>query len=78
MGKFVSVVKHVGVREFIVRTLCVMCVSVEDVKKNVVPSKFSIGKLVSVVKLVDVRGNMICALYVMHVGVSNLQESVVL
>ena len=76
MGKFVSVVKHVDVCEFIVRTLCVMYVSVGNVKRIVVPSKFSIGKLVSVVKHVDVRGSMICVLYVMYVAVSNSQESV--
>ena len=35
MGKFVSVVKHVDVCEFIVHPLCVMYVSVGNVKKNV-------------------------------------------
>ena len=55
-----------------------MYVSVGNVKKNVVPLKFSIVKLVSVVKHVDVRRSMICVLYIMYMGVSNLQESVVL
>ena len=76
--KVCCVVKHIDVREVLVRTLCVMYVSVEKEKKNVVSSKISIGKLVSVVKHVDVRGRMLCVFYVMYVGVSNLQEIVVL
>ena len=42
MRKLVSVVKHVDAREFIVRTVCVMYVSVGNMKKSVVPNKFSI------------------------------------
>ena len=46
MGKLVSVVKHVDVREFVVRTVCVMYVSVGNMKKSVVLNKISIRKLV--------------------------------
>ena len=65
MGKLVSVVKHVDARECIVRTVCVMYVSVENFKKSVVPNKISIGKLVGVIIHDDIRRCVFCTLYAM-------------
>ena len=69
MGKLVSVVKHVDAREFIVRTMCVMYVSVENVKKSVVPNKISIRKLVGVIIHDDTRR----CLYILH-AVCNVRK----
>ena len=65
MGKFVSVVKHVDAREFIAHTMCVMYVSVGNMKKSVVPNKISIPKLVGVIIHDAIRRCVFCTLYAM-------------
>ena len=56
MGKLVSVVKRVNVRECVVSTLHVMYVVVRNSQESVIPYEFPIGELISVVSRVDVRG----------------------
>ena len=65
MGKLVIVVKDVDARDFIVRTVCVMYVSVGNIKKSVVPDKISIQKLVGVIIHDDIRRCVFCTLYAM-------------
>ena len=65
MGKLISVVKHVDAREFISHTMCVMHVSVGNMKKSAVPNKFSIRKLIGVIIHDDIRRCVFCTLYAM-------------
>ena len=63
MGKLVSVVKHVGVRECIVCRLYVMYVG--NSQESAVSCELPMRELVGVWNRVDVRGCIVCTLYVM-------------
>ena len=62
IGKLVSVVKRVHVRECVVSTLHIMYVSVGSSKESMIPYELPMGKLVCVVKRVDVRECVVCTL----------------
>ena len=74
IGKLVSVVSHVDVRGSIVCTLCVMYVSMGNLRKSVVLCKLSVGKLVDVMQRYDVRRCIVWTLYVMYVSMGNVQS----